>query len=224
MFQAFYESPWQHPVLLLVVPLWFLAKLLKYRGANRRSLLVFTWLTILDPLATGPISEALALPAEVAQLVGLFFVVLGDFRWFFFFEAEASLTNTETPRWASVSLRAFAWSLLVPILQGALIQSFPERFEDSRWVFLAYELLFLALAAGFLLGRLPRKEPLRSFRKELCFYALGYYALWALSDVLILASIDGGYLLRVVPNQLYYSLFLPFVFFRARHWSSQEEL
>jgi hypothetical protein len=46
-------------------------------------------------------------------------------------------------------------------------------------------------------------------------YVAVYYALWALADVLILVGrLDAGWGLRVIPNQLYYALYLPFVYFR----------
>jgi hypothetical protein len=41
-----------------------------------------------------------------------------------------------------------------------------------------------------------------------------YYALWAAADVLILAGVDAGWLLRCVPNQLYYGFTVPFVWWR----------
>ena len=42
-------------------------------------------------------------------------------------------------------------------------------------------------------------------------YVAVYYALWASADVLILyGGLDVGWLLRVVPNQLYYAFFVPF--------------
>ena len=41
-----------------------------------------------------------------------------------------------------------------------------------------------------------------------------YYGLWAAADVLILCGVDAGWLVRLVPNQLYYGLFVPFVWWR----------
>jgi hypothetical protein len=46
-----------------------------------------------------------------------------------------------------------------------------------------------------------------------------YYGLWAAADVLILCGVDAGWPVRLVPNQLYYGFFVPFVwrgFFRGR--------
>jgi hypothetical protein len=45
-----------------------------------------------------------------------------------------------------------------------------------------------------------------------CAYVTLYYGLWALSDTLwITTSLDAAWLLRMVPNQLYYAFFVPFV-------------
>jgi hypothetical protein len=52
-------------------------------------------------------------------------------------------------------------------------------------------------------------------RRALLF-AVAYYGLWASSDVLILLGVDHAWLLRAVPNQLYYAFWTPFVWFLAR--------
>jgi hypothetical protein len=45
-----------------------------------------------------------------------------------------------------------------------------------------------------------------------CNYVTVYYALWAGCDAIWLAtSFDPVWLLRAVPNQLYYAFFVPFV-------------
>jgi hypothetical protein len=46
-----------------------------------------------------------------------------------------------------------------------------------------------------------------------------YYVLWALADILALNGEDRGWALRMVPNQLYYGLFVPFAY--ARFFSAQ---
>ena len=45
-------------------------------------------------------------------------------------------------------------------------------------------------------------------------YVAVYYGLWAAADALILlGGLDAGWLLRALPNQLYYAFWVPFVFF-----------
>ena len=54
-------------------------------------------------------------------------------------------------------------------------------------------------------------------------YVAVYYALWATADLLILGTgRDVAWALRIVPNQLYYAWYLPFVYWRffARRYSA----
>jgi hypothetical protein len=50
-------------------------------------------------------------------------------------------------------------------------------------------------------------------------FEIAQYALWALADVIILGGHDVGYALRLVPNTMYYVLYLPFV-----AWSAPRDL
>ncbi len=56
--------------------------------------------------------------------------------------------------------------------------------------------------------------PAAPFTRAVLAYAAVYYALWAACDILILAGIDAGWLLRCLPNQLYYGLTVPYVWWR----------
>ena len=48
--------------------------------------------------------------------------------------------------------------------------------------------------------------------RRLLVYVAVYYGLWAASDELILyGGLDAGWGLRVLPNQLYYSFWIPVV-------------
>jgi hypothetical protein len=76
-----------------------------------------------------------------------------------------------------------------------------------RW--LCYALRFRALALW--LRRGAHDPALRA----VLGYVVAYYALWASADVLILAGVDFGWGLRVLPNQLYYSFFVPFAYLRV---------
>ena len=59
-------------------------------------------------------------------------------------------------------------------------------------------------------GTEPR---LRNYLRIVLTYVAIYYALWAIADVLIIAGIDLGWALRIVPNQLYYAFWVPFAYF-----------
>ena len=56
-------------------------------------------------------------------------------------------------------------------------------------------------------------DPNRARLKRVMSFVMLYYGLWAGSDALILwGGLDAGWLLRVVPNQLYYVVWIPFVY------------
>lgn len=216
MFKAFYLSYWQHPILLWVAPVLFLLVLRRQRQGGdpsfRRYLWVFTMLTILDPLFTGPVVSYFDAPSGIAQAVGVVFVVLGDLRYLAL--AELYTGSDSSGAWR----RAIALSLCVPIVQGVLVQVFPGAFADARLTYLVYEVLFLVLAAYFFFVRIPacaKHQENKTWLRSLSGYVMAYYSLWALADVLILSGLDAGYALRVIPNLLYYGIFLPFAFFRA---------
>ena len=67
-------------------------------------------------------------------------------------------------------------------------------------------------------GRAPTARPRPPARvsiacaRAVLAYAVAYYALWAAADLSILAGRDAGWALRMLPNQLYYALFVPFAF------------
>ncbi len=63
---------------------------------------------------------------------------------------------------------------------------------------------------------------LRAFLRAVLHYSAVYYLLWAGADVLILAGWDAGFALRIVPNQLYYAFFIPYVWWRFQRVADAE--
>jgi hypothetical protein len=225
--QAFYESDTQSVYAVIALPAGFLGYLaLRHSSSGpglcsghasfvRRYCIAFALLTILDPLATGPLMRALGGPGTKADLVlSCFFVLLGDFRVFWL------LFRLSGPRIAgAAALEAAGWTLVVPAValsfRAALGMAFPKLPENTIW--LVYELCFTVLALALRASLLPRRTAasspaLRRFVRAVAGYAALYYALWALSDALILfLGFDAGWALRVVPNQLYYAWYVPLV-------------
>jgi hypothetical protein len=105
----------------------------------------------------------------------------------------------------------------VPLLayaSDALLERLaPDPTGQRLW--LIHELLFAAVAAWLALRWLPARalDPATlRFLRRVCAYVILYYGLWAGSDAIWLAtSMDPIWLLRALPNQLYYALFVPFV-------------
>ncbi|HSP98995.1 MAG TPA: hypothetical protein VL049_17370 [Candidatus Dormibacteraeota bacterium] len=177
--------------------------------------------TMLDPLATGPLLRALGVADGAAgTAVMIVFVLLGDFRVYLLL--FALLAVAEGRSWRAALPTAAAWTLLVPLtaypLSTAVRAARPAADPNTIW--LLYESLFalvaLALRARLVPRRVPGDQPaLRAFLREALAYAALYYGLWGGADALIqLGGLDVGWLLRVVPNQLYYAFWIPFVVVR----------
>jgi len=214
MFEAFYQSTWQQPGLLVAVPV----VLSLFLPRRRTFLAIYLWavttLAVVDAVAT---SSWLALPSPLASALGLGFVLLGDARIFVLTERFGGSASGLGWLWRAVLLTA-----PVPLAQAGLLALFPELFDNPRHTYLAYECLFVLWLSLYRWGVLSRRTLApaeRSFVTLICHCALGYYALWAVADLWILSGADAGYALRVVPNVLYYGSFPLFV-----HWISPSEL
>jgi hypothetical protein len=226
--RLFYESDLQAFWSLIVVPAAFVAILLGSARARQAAAastdarflyayaLAFGIATMVDPLCTGPIVEWLDLGTGATSAVMIAFVLLGDFRVFLlvFF-----LTRPDR-RLGRAAAEAALWTLGVPIFaagtNAAVEWLRPELTGQRLW--LIYELYFLALALFLRAQVIPRRAAgsspalLRRLRRVLTYVAV-YYALWATADLLILyGGIDAGWLLRALPNQLYYAFWVPFAY------------
>src|SRR5690606_20832895 len=88
-------------------------------------------------------------------------------------------------------IAALAMSFVVPLLQGLLTEILPEWFANVRHTFLVYELLFISLLVVlFMRQRTLPPEPGVLLARDVLVYALTYYCLWALADVVIVAGFD----------------------------------
>jgi hypothetical protein len=228
-FAELYKSDLQSVYALLVVPLVFLAWLLfspRARAAAQGSeawqrflyaySVFFSLETMLDPIATGPLVRWLgAGDTGLGTGILLTFVLLGDFRVYLLL---FRLGRMDRP-FANVLLEAAAWTFLVPVVafavDSALHAAKPDLPEQSIW--LVYELAFLSVALWLRSGGIARLFPsldgaTKNGLEAVATYAAVYYALWASADVVILVlGLDAGWALRMLPNQLYYAFYLPFV-------------
>jgi hypothetical protein len=141
----------------------------------------------------------------------LVFVLRGDFRDYWLLLA---LARGDARRGARIAAAA---TPVVPLLayasDGLAERLAPDPTGQRLW--LLHELLFTGvaiwLAIRWLPGRVGDPVTLR-FLRRVCGYVALYYGLWAGCDALWLAaSFDGAWLLRALPNQLYYAFFVPFV-------------
>ncbi|MBX3215056.1 MAG: hypothetical protein KF850_23680 [Labilithrix sp.] len=205
-FQSLSKSPLVLPGLAwLALPI-VLAFALRRRGFFRAWGLVFGALIALDAWLTGPLSPVSDEASAWATFFGVAFVILGDLRFF-----AAAERDEGAPR-ASLA-RAFGLAWIVPVTSQLARAVFPAIAATPRLTYLVYELLFLVVLAGWYVARARRFTGLRRVRaSRLCAFFALQYALWIGADVLLLVTAaDVGYGLRVLPNVLYYVLFVPYV-------------
>jgi hypothetical protein len=224
--RAFYDSELQSLWALIVPPaLWLGARLLRGRPraagvdpAGARFVLafgvVFAVETILDPLATGPLAARLG--GSAGSGLGLLFVLLGDFRVFLLVcylaggrrrlrtaLLEALLLTPVVPAFA-FSAERIVRAAVGPVPDGVL-----WLLHETAFLAMVFYLRREVVAARAPLPETPRERFLRAVTR----YVATYYALWAACDALLLLGFDWPWVLRALPNQLYYAWFVPFV-----HW------
>lgn len=216
MYQRIYDSAWHHPGVAWLGALILLVWIARSRSGSATApwptgfllafLVGFGIEIAVDALFTGafsPVSSALM------STVGIVFVIAGDWRLF------ALVEHTVDPRPSWIA-RSLLLAFLVPVLQAAAIKAWPEVFGEPRRIYLAYEALFVLLGLVLRLVILPRRlaqatPAMRAWALGAVTWFVVQYALWVISDVLILAGAEWALLLRIVPNTMYYAGFLLFV-------------
>ncbi|HRI64473.1 MAG TPA: hypothetical protein PK156_09540 [Polyangium sp.] len=218
-----YHSPWHNPGLFIVTNGLLLVFLVLRKPAQpeavflRNTSLVLAILAIADACLT---AELAPFSGATLLYVCIPFVILGDVRFFFLLERYARKSGGSAP-WTHLFLRSLGWGLIVPATAYATKMAFyPER--TIAWLFLTYESFFIVLALVFNTLVLPRwmnawniSAAHKRWIRGIGWLEFAFYALWALADVVILSGHDGGYLLRLVPNIMYYAVFGWFVILSA---------
>lgn len=211
--QSIYDAALHHPGIA-----WLAAVLTAFAFARRQRFLVgwfvlFLLAIVADAWATGAFTRV---PAEHGWIAGVVFVILGDLRFFVLAERYARGKLDGKAIGTAVGL-----ALLVPVATEILRRVVPVVGATPRYTFLAYEVMFLALALvlrfvvypGRLLGMV--QAPVRHWVLSIASFEILQYGLWVACDLLILAGVEWALVLRIAPNTLYYALFLPFVVLRA---------
>jgi hypothetical protein len=213
MFRTLYESTWLHPVLFWVAGVALVLSVARRLPFLPGFLVAFGVEILADATLTSawsPIPQG----SGWATVAAILFVVLGDARYFVLVE------RARDGRVGATQLaRALGFAVIVPIASFVPQAVAPQLFTNARVTFLTYEAMFLALALAFrvwLPGRLATASaPDRTWALRLTELEIAQYGTWVLADVLILAGHDVGFAVRIVPNTLYYVLFLPFVAWTA---------
>lgn len=221
MFESVYDSPWIATFVLAVLAVATYAVWLRRQPFLVGYAGLFTLLAAFDALRSGVWSPLHLLAFAHEDEIGLIFIVLGDLRFLLLLERFATeptigpLARTPRAAWRN----ALLLMAIVPPITFVLSKLNPAMF-GARKSYVTYELLFVALTLVLRFVVLPRRlakatDAVRTWLFEVTYFETALYALWALADVIILAGADAGFLLRIVPNVMYYGLFVAFVVFRA---------
>ncbi len=219
MFEAFYASGWQHPVALWIAAAVGLAVALA-RPRVHLSVQAFACglagLAMVDAwLTTSVVPGVGALSPRTATIIAVFFVLAGDFRYFALREwVRADGTIRPSLRGARI---AIAFTLLIPIFSQVVVYVLSA--QEPRVLFFVHEFSFVVfVVVRRIFESLSTTRPC-DWGRRLDWIVLTWYGAWATADLLILSTgSDIGFLLRVLPNLLYYGAFPPFLV-----WSSHGE-
>ncbi len=215
MFEQFYAGDIQHPLLLWAAcvagVVFAVARRQGVHPSVYRYALVVGAVAFVDAwLTSNDIPGIGTLPGVLATAVPVAFVVLGDLRYLVLTESLEVGEGGGAIRFRLKGvLIALAWSLLVPALAQVVVR-FVVVSDESRVLFLSYEVLFFALVLlrrPYMRWRLSDTGA-RAWHRKLDAIALLWYGTWITADVIILGfDLDVGYLVRVLPNLLYYGAF-----------------
>jgi hypothetical protein len=220
MFRALYDAWWQFPVGIFALQLVAAGALIRSRqravalpaGGARLlwfGVVIMQIIIMLDDASKGPwLSGSLATGFNVA------FVIAGDLRFLLLLERFGREPRHFRLQHAALAIGV---SAMLP-LAAWIIATKAIGAGEGRVLFLVHEAMFAMLALGLWLATRARRdlaEEPRRWLTKLCAFELMQYALWAVADIAILIGADAGYLLRVVPNVMYYVAFVPFAWLTA---------
>lgn len=210
--KAAYDSAWHHPFIAYVAGLWLLIAIARRLPFLYGYLAIFLVAILADATVTGGWSPV-PLDTTAYTVFSVLFIVLGDLRYFVLAER---VTRPRDSLWASLRF-SVPISLLMPVVTGIMTRTIPAM-ADTRVLYAVYEgamgLMVLALDRFRFGAREVDAETRRWVHEVSLLFAILYFG-WAAADVLLLAGVELGHLLRIVPNVLYYAAFLLCVYLRA---------
>jgi hypothetical protein len=228
VFQTAYQSAWQHPGIAWIagLPLVLVGLLAARRGRQvadadpRRKAFVWAFVILeaeilLDAFFTGALSP-LSSAGGGGTAAAIVFVILGDLRFFYLVERQRGEAASSGSAALTALKIALPVSFVMPVVSAVLTRIDPARHAGTR-LFLVYELGLVVVVAIYCAARRPltrdRADGRARYVRRLMRFELAQYGGWALADAVILFAPpkwrDLGWAIRVVPNVLYYALFVP---------------
>ena len=220
-YEALSLNFWVKTFPALVANVGLLVLVIARTRFQNKYLIFFSLTLILDALVAGGVLKDVDRSTQVGLEV--FFVWLHDFRFFYLvgallyagkgLEAARGLSLD-----GSILKPAFLLSLMPTLMLLAANFARPDFFTQVRHQFLMYEIACFALVMLLWMKVLSKATeslalPDRRFLKSIFIPVAAYYGLWAASDILILQKVEYGFLLRIIPNFIYYTVFLWWIYF-----------
>ncbi len=210
--KSIYDSAFHHPFVAYLVGLVLLFDIARRLPFLYGYLFVFLVEILADACATGGWSPV-PLGTSAYTVFSVLFIVLGDFRYFYFAERA---TRLDKP-FKGPLLFATAVSVIVPVVTAIMTRTIPAM-QNDRILYLVYEPALGLIVLGLDRFRYARSTAPAEIKQWVhrvsVLFATGYFG-WAFCDALILAGIEFGHVLRIIPNLFYYGAFLPFIFWTA---------
>jgi hypothetical protein len=215
MFHDLYSSFFLTTVVVALLTVAGLAIWLRRKTFFTGWVVLFTIEILFDAFMTGTSSMW---PTSSLMLAIMWAALLaGDYRYWLliirYFDQPDARPSTTT------RFGVYIVTFLINCLAGSLSSFIVPQEADAdgmSQVFFAYEVTFVAIAVVvrvFLLPRWLKKAPssIRAWLYRATIFQILQYVLWASADVIVLQGYDAGWALRIVPNVMYYGLFVPFM-------------
>lgn len=213
--EQYYLSSWQQPISLVIPQFIFLAYLLTRKDRAKEWLycVIFTVTSIMDAWLTADTVFGIGkFSGFAATAIPLFFVYWGDFRVFVKLTEGSQKSKTSLGK----LLLPAVLGLIVPVTSFGLVKGLAADLlaQQPRFLFLAYEGMFLILLAGIISLKVV-KGTLNLRLSSLVFL---YYGLWVLADVMIIQKVfpEFAWMIRTLANLLYYAGWAPWVYWHSK--------
>jgi hypothetical protein len=215
-YESMYWSWWNHPLACWIGAALLLPLVLRRLSFLHAYMVLCLALTCGDAMITGMWSKLGGEASAIYTPLTFFCILQGDWRVYWLLRREES--GAQVGGWGGWPAIRVALSMaVVPSLIVEIAgYAFPAAMSQGRVMFLLYELSALGIMTalqGIYLAQWLSGRPAAHIKwaRGVLAFAQVQYVLWALADMIILSGYDVGFALRIVPNVMYYALYLPVV-------------
>lgn len=215
-YESMYWSWWNHPLACWIGAALLLPLVLRRLSFLHAYMVLCLALTCADAMITGMWSKLGGESSPLFGALSFWFVIVGDWRVHWLVQRQAHSSAAAPWGGGAAAWRAALICLIPTVTLKLANYAFPVALSQTRIIYLSYELIALAIMTviqGVYLGQWLSGRPASHIKwaRGVLAFAQVQYALWALADMIILSGYDVGFALRIIPNVMYYALYLPVV-------------